>query len=296
MQTKQQIQKLLASAGTSPNKHLGQNFLIDLNLMRLLVQSANITPDDIVLEVGCGTGSMTQLLAEHAGKVIAVEFDDILTKIAKSQLANKQNVDFLNIDILKTKHVISPLVTETIKKATEHFPGRTMLVANLPYNVASPVIMNLVTGKTTVDSTHVTVQKEVADRMAATPNSDNYGILSILLAATGDIKLERILKPDVFWPQPKVDSAMVTFTHNEQKVKQIHDIDLLIQVVNLFMQHRRKMLKPCTKFAEGKLKEIHNWSVIFQDCCIDPHNRPEILSPEDYISIANLCCEYLAKE
>jgi 16S rRNA (adenine1518-N6/adenine1519-N6)-dimethyltransferase len=127
--------------------------------------------------------------------------------------------------------------------------------------------------------------------MAATPNTRHYGTLSILLAATGRVKIVRVLKPSVFWPQPRVDSAMVAFVRSAEKVSRIRDMELFSRLVNLFMQHRRKMLKACTKFAAGELAQIDNWPGIFQKCGIDPTNRPEQISPDDYIAIANLCAK-----
>ena len=114
MQTKQQIRQLLASAGVYPNKHLGQNFLIDQNLMQLLTDSADISGDDVVLEAGCGTGSLTEAIAERAGIVLAVEIDEVLAKITKRQLAKQKNVKVINTDILESKNTISPVVTNEI--------------------------------------------------------------------------------------------------------------------------------------------------------------------------------------
>lgn len=290
MQTKQQIQQLLASAGVFPNKRLGQHFLIDLNLMRLLINSANIHNNDIVLEVGCGTGSLTEALAQHAGYCLAVEIDHGLAKIAERQLAKAKNVEIINIDILKNKNTLSHAVANALALARKKYAGRILLVANLPYNVASPVILNLVTGPTAADSMYVTVQKEVGDRMIATPGSSDYGTLSIFLGATGDVKTIRVLKPMVFWPQPQVHSAMVSFVRKEAKLGRIQDMEFFSEAVNLFMGHRRKMLKACTKLARGKLSKIENWPEIFARCHIDPTQRPEQLAPEDYIAIANLCC------
>ena len=292
MHKKHQIQQLLASAGVFPNKQFGQHFLIDLNLMRVLIDSANIGSDDIVLEVGCGTGSLTEGLAEQAGYCIAVEVDDTLAKIAKEQLAEKDNVAVINTDILESKHTISGTVIEAIDQARKKHAGRLMLVANLPYNVACPVMLNLVTGPTVVDEMYVTVQKQVAERMSAKPGGGDYGGLSIFLNATGQVKTERILKPTVFWPQPQVESAMVSYVRKGEKVSQIKSMELFGEVINLFMGHRRKMLKGCTKFAGGELAKIDNWPEIFEQCSIDPTQRPEKLSPEDYIAIANLCCEH----
>ena len=293
MQTKQQIQQLLASAGVWPNKRFGQHFLIDLNLMRLLIDSACIGNNDIVLEVGCGTGSLTEALSEHAGKTIAVELDTTLAKIAERELAKAKNVEIINTDILEAKNTISRTVARALELARKSCSGRVLLVANLPYNVASPVMVNLITGPTTADAMYVTVQKEVAQRMTALPGSKDYGTLSIFLSATGDVKTERVLKPAVFWPQPQVDSAMISFVRREEKVRRIRSMELFSEVVNLFMCHRRKMLKSCTKLATGKLAEINNWPEIFELCSVDPHKRPEQLWPEDYIALANLCHRHL---
>jgi 16S rRNA (adenine1518-N6/adenine1519-N6)-dimethyltransferase len=154
-------------------------------------------------------------------------------------------------------------------------------------------MMNLITGPIVADAIYVTVQKEVADRMTATLGDKHYGTLSIHLAATGDVKTERVLKPTVFWPQPQVSSAMISFVRKAEKASRIQSMELLGDVVNLFMQHRRKMVKACVKFAAGKLAEISAWPEIFQKCCIDPHSRPEQLTPEDFITISNLCNEIL---
>jgi 16S rRNA (adenine1518-N6/adenine1519-N6)-dimethyltransferase len=293
MQTKQQIQRLLASAGVRPNKRLGQHFLIDLNLIEKLVNFAYISNGDIVLEVGCGTGSLTQALAEKACRVIAVELDEAVAEIAERELSKAENVKVINADVLESKHTINRTVTDSIESARKSCAGRFLLVANLPYRVASPLMMNLITGNVRADGMYVTVQKEVAERMTAAPGSDDYGTLSIFLAATGDVKTVRTLKPTVFWPQPQVDSAMISFVRSEEKVSQIKHLEFFSEVVNLFMGHRRKMLKACSKLATGKLIEISNWSQIFEQSCVDPQNRPEQLSPEDYIAIANLCHERL---
>lgn len=123
MQTKRQIQRLLESAGVSPKKRLGQHFLIDLNLLRLLVDSANINSTDLVLEVGCGTGSLTEALARRAGMVIAVEIDNALAEITKSELKNSDNVEIINADILQNKSTISPIVTNALVQACKKYPG-----------------------------------------------------------------------------------------------------------------------------------------------------------------------------
>jgi len=128
-----------------------------------------------VLEVGCGTGSMTEALAEKAGRVICVELDKNLSEIAAMQLARSENIEIINTDILESKNTLSQIVTKALDLAGKKCPGRMLLVANLPYSAASPVIMNLITGPTIADCMYVTVQKEVADRMTASPGSSHYG-------------------------------------------------------------------------------------------------------------------------
>jgi len=287
MQTKRQIQQLLESAGVRPNKRFGQHFLIDLNLMRLLVDSANIQTNDVVLEVGCGTGSLTGILAEKAGRVIAVELDGKLIEIAGNQLGKNKNIDFINSDILENKRTINQTVARTLKTARERNSGRLLLVANLPYSIASPLILNLITGPTITDAIFVTVQKEVAGRMIAVPNTKEYSILSIFLAATGVVKMIRKLKPSVFWPQPQVDSVMVSFKFDLMKARRIKNMELFGEIVSFFMGHRRKTLIACSRLTHKRLQKKYNWSEIFRKCAIDPKKRPDNISSNDYIDIAN---------
>jgi 16S rRNA (adenine1518-N6/adenine1519-N6)-dimethyltransferase len=312
MQTKQQIRELLDSAGVRPNKRFGQNFLFDLNLMRLLIDTADIQNNDVVLEVGPGTGSFTQAIAEKAGYCVSVEIDAVLANIAKQQLADKPNVEIIVADALKNKFEINPIVVDAINNARKRFPchgevssetpisietpgrsrnnGRLLLVANLPYIAATPLIINLVTGPLIADAMFVTIQKEVADRMISPPGIKDYGILSILMAATGEVKHIRTLKPSVFWPQPQVNSAFVQYIRDAEKVKTIKSVEMLSRVAGALLQYRRKMLKSCCKLAIDQLGEI-NYPEIFNRLGIDPEIRPDNLSPEQFVAITNLFSE-----
>jgi 16S rRNA (adenine1518-N6/adenine1519-N6)-dimethyltransferase len=289
MQTKNEIRELLASVGVIPRRKYGQHFLIDLNLLRLVVEAADIKPEDVVLEVGCGTGSMTQALARRAGRVVAVEIDSILANLARSQLVDCDNVELVEADALSSKGALNPLVIEAIARARAQKSGRLLLVANLPYDVASPLMVNLVKGPILADAMVVTVQKEVADRMAAQPKGKDYGALSIFLGATGDVQTLRVLKPSVFWPPPGVDSAVVRFVRDEAKCRRIDQITRFSAVVSLFMGHRRKMLRACVKHAPEVLGDRDRWMGRFERCGIDPCWRPEALSPAQYVALANLC-------
>ena len=308
MQTKRQIQELLTSAGVSPNRRLGQHFLVDLNLMRLLLDSADVRPSDVVLEVGTGTGSLTEALIERAGSVVGVELDPALTEIARSRVADAPNAEILNTDVLSGKGSLDPAVLEAVERARRGDPlwsrspispegqargpaptegRRLLLVSNLPYDVASPVMINLVKGPLRADVMSVTVQKEVADRMTAPPGTRHYGSLSILLGATGEVELIRTLKPGVFWPPPQVDSAIVRYSRDEAKCRRIEDMGLFGQVAGLFLGHRRKMLRACIRHAPPEWADRETWLRIFAEHGIDPARRPADLSPAHFVAIAN---------
>ena len=299
MQTKREIQELLSAAGVSPNRKLGQHFLVDLNLMRLLVDSARIGPGDVVLEIGAGTGSLTEALAEQAGPVITVELDRTLAGIVQSQLADAENVRIINADVLSGKGIINPAVADAVTEAQARLrsiapiQGRVLLVSNLPYDVASSVMINFVKGPVTVDAMFVTIQKEVAERMTARPGSRDYGTLSIFLQATGEVETLRRLKPSVFWPPPAVDSAMIRYVRDRDKTRRILDMDLFGAVISLFIGHRRKMLRACIKEALPELGDRDLWLEIFEQHSIDPTRRPEELSPEQYVDVANSCHQLL---
>jgi 16S rRNA (adenine1518-N6/adenine1519-N6)-dimethyltransferase len=291
MQSKNQIRLLLESAGVRPNKRFGQHFLIDLNLMRLMIDAADIQKNDVVLEVGCATGSLTEAIAEKAGFCVAVEIDAVLADIAKMQLADRPNVEIITADALKNKFEINPVVIDALNRARSKHIGRLLLVSNLPYVAGTPLMLNLITGPTVVDAMFVTVQKEVADRMTAQPGTKDYGILSIILSATGNIKHIRTLRPTVFWPQPQVDSALVSYVRDAEKIKQIKSIEMLGKIAGAFLRYRRKMLKGCCKLMTGELGKIDNWPEIFSRCGVDPESRPDHLTPEQFVSLANLCSE-----
>lgn len=289
MQTKTEIRRLLASVGVAPNRRFGQHFLVDLNLMRLAVDAAGITARDTVLEVGCGTGSLTSALAEQAYRVVAVEIDPKLAEIARSQLAGASNVRLIEADVLSRKGAFDPAVTKALGERPKRSGGRLLLVSNLPYEAAAAVMLNLVEGPVVADEMVVTVQKEVAERMQAGPGSRDYGTLSILLGATGSVETLRVLKPSVFWPPPKVDSALVRFVCDGRKCLRIKDMRLLSAIVSLFIGHRRKMVRACAKYAPPELGGREAVDRMLGQAGIDPTVRAEELSPEQYVDLANLC-------
>lgn len=243
-QTISYLTRRFAEVGLNPNKRHGQNFLIDLNLIKLLAKSAHLTGDDVVLEVGTGMGSLTGMLAEKAASVITVEIDEHLYQMAAEELEMFDNIEMLHRDVLKNKNTFAPQVIETIQQHLSAGENRVFkLCANLPYNVATPILSNLLRSDVVPHSMTVTIQKELADRICGGPGSKDYGALSIWMQSLCDCEIVRIMSPKVFWPRPKVDSAIIHIVHRPEKRDSIPDLDFFHAFVRAMFFHRRKFMR-----------------------------------------------------
>lgn len=281
--TKQQLEQFLNQAGVTPRRQWGQNFLIDLNLMRLLVDTAQLQGNETVLEVGAGTGSLTDLVAPRAGRVIAVEIDKTLAAVAAEELRQHNNVTLMNTDILSSKHAINNMVLDAVAASQAELQGPFIMIANLPYQVSAPLMMNLLFGNLTCQAMYVTVQLEVATRMTAAPGTKEFGPLSILLQATGQVRQIRKIKPTAFWPMPNVFSAMVRWQRDDALNNQIRDIQALKKIVDLLLGHRRKTIKSCLSLGQIECDPIP----LSQELRIDLNARAETLSVEKFVQVAN---------
>ena len=231
-------------AGIRPDIRHGQNFLIDLNLLDLLLDAADIQPTDVILEIGTGMGSLTSRMAEKAAAVVTVEIDERLYALASEELVEFSNVLMLQVDALKSKNHLEPEVLAVIKEQLEVDPARRFkLVANLPYNIATPILSNLLTCDVVPVSMTATIQKELAERMTAVPSTKDYSALSIWMQALCDIQIVRILPPQVFWPKPKVHSAIVHIVPSPEKRQRIPDLTFFHEFVRSLFMHRRKFLR-----------------------------------------------------
>lgn len=243
-QTKSFLMSRLREIGVEPASRHGQNFLIDLNLVRLIVDSADLGPRDVVLEVGTGTGSLTALIAPDVSQVVTVEIDANLFELASEQLLQFDNVTQLQCDALKNKNRFAPEVMDAVGEALRATPdGRLKLVANLPYNVATPILSNLLLCEHTPHMMVATIQKELADRIVAKPWSKDYGALSVWMQSQATTELVREMPPSVFWPQPKVTSAIVRITVDPARRAAIPDLRYFHQFVKALFLHRRKFLR-----------------------------------------------------
>ena len=230
--------------GIRPRTDLGQNFMIDLNLQRVLLETAQIGADDVVLEVGTGTGGLTMQMAPLAAAVVSVEVDRNLHQLAGEELHQCSNVTLLHTDVLRSKSRLEPAVLEAVQRQLDAAPRRRLkLVANLPYSIATPLISNLLALDRPPATMTVTVQKEVANRIVAPPGVKDYGALAIWVQSQCRAEIVRVLPPSVFWPRPKVSSAFVHIVLDEARRQRIPDRAFFHAFVRAIFCHRRKMLR-----------------------------------------------------
>ena len=272
-----------------PNRRHGQNFLIDLNLIELLADSASLTADDVVLEVGTGTGSLTGLIAAKANHVVTVEIDQHLHQLAQEELEEFENITFLHQDALKNKNNFHPTVFETIQKRMDATEGTVFkLAANLPYNIATPVISNLLRCPITPEIMSVTIQKELGDRIVAEPNSKDYGALSLWIQSLCDAEIVRVMKPSVFWPSPKVDSAIVRMVFRPDKRAQIEDLEFFHRFSRAIFFHRRKFLRSVAISAFKTELNKPQVDDVLQKMGLGPQARTEQLSVAELQALCEL--------
>ncbi|NBH82751.1 16S rRNA (adenine(1518)-N(6)/adenine(1519)-N(6))-dimethyltransferase RsmA [bacterium C-53] len=215
-------------------KKFGQNFLIDVHVLDKIIRAAEITKTDFVLEIGPGIGTMTQYLCENAGKVMAVEIDDSLIPILKDTLSEYNNVSVIHGDILKLD--LNRLVEE------ENNGKPIKVVANLPYYITTPIIMELFEKHVPIESITIMVQKEVALRMAAQPGNKDYGALSLAVQYYSEPYLVANVPPNCFMPRPKIGSAVIKLTRFKEPPVKVKDEELLFRIIRASFNQRRKTL------------------------------------------------------
>lgn len=304
-QTKTILRSLLSSAGLSPRKRLGQCFLIDRNLMTKLADAAELGPTDCVLEVGCGMGSLTTMLAAAAGGVVAVELDPGLLDIARGQLAAFENVHFLGTDALKSKSVVAPEVITAVCELHCQSGGGLKLVANLPYDIATPLVVDLLIGELPFERFCFTVQEEVAARFLAQPDTQEFGPVTVISQAlTTGRRLTRV-PPQAFWPAPKVSSAMLCLDAIPSDQVRVTDADGFAQFVRGFFQFRRKTVSHICKtlsrrsvvsrtsasravLGPGQEGEQRFYAAL-DDMGISHRARPENITADQWISLFQAC-------
>lgn len=261
-------------------KKFGQNFLINTSILEEIIDAAEITKEDFVLEIGPGIGTMTQYLCEAAREVVAVEIDTNLIPILGDTLSAYDNVEVMNADILKV---------DIAKLADERNGGKPIkVVANLPYYITTPIIMGLFESHVPIDSITIMVQKEVADRMQEGPGSKEYGALSLAVQYYAKPEIVVNVPPSCFMPQPKVGSAVIRLTRHENPPVDVDNEKLMFQVIRASFNQRRKTLanglNNFGNFSLGK-EEIQK---SIEELGVPVNIRGEALSLEQFAKLSNI--------
>ena len=287
----QQIRAFFALNHTRPKKQLGQNFLVNPEALKIIVEAGALTADDTVIEIGAGLGCLTEVLAQHAKRVIAIEVDELLynalvahfgvtcePKLA-SQKSTNSRVQLLNADVLKLE------LNSLLVDSTGTVPTTFKIIANLPYSITTPILWKLLAHHTQIHSCVLMMQKEVAERIVAGPGGKDYGALTIGVAYYAEATLVATLSPENFYPAPKVDSALLKLTMRETPKVAVANEEFFFKVVRTAFRTRRKMLK--NALVRGRFASEEVLAAAFEELGIAPQRRPETLDITEFAALAN---------
>lgn len=261
-------------------KKFGQNFLIDTHVLDKIIRAAGIGPDDCVLEIGPGIGTMTQYLACAARKVVAVEIDRALIPILEDTLEGYDNVTVINDDVLKVD------VAELAKRENDGKPVK--VVANLPYYITTPIIMGLFENHVPVESITVMVQKEVADRMQVGPGTKDYGALSLAVQYYARPYIVANVPPNCFMPRPKVGSAVIRLDRYEEPPVRVDDEKLMFRIIRASFNQRRKTLSNGLKNSPELAFSKEEIDAAIESLGKGPSVRGEALTLEEFAALSNI--------
>lgn len=264
-------------------KKFGQNFLIDDHVLTKIMDGANVTKDDFVLEIGPGIGTMTQYLAERARQVLAVEIDTKLLPILEETLAPYDNVEVLNNDILKVD------MNEIANKYNNGNPIK--VVANLPYYITTPIIMGLFESRVPIDNITVMVQKEVADRMQVGPGTKDYGALSLAVQYYAKPYIIANVPPNCFIPRPNVGSAVIRLTRHQEPPVQVKDEKLMFRIIRASFNQRRKTLQNGLNNAQDLSFSKEEIVKAIESIGLKATVRGEALTLEEFAKLSDALCE-----
>ncbi|VUW98001.1 16S rRNA (adenine(1518)-N(6)/adenine(1519)-N(6))-dimethyltransferase RsmA [Streptococcus vestibularis] len=272
---------VLERHGFTFKKSFGQNFLTDTNILQKIVDTAEIDKNVNVIEIGPGIGALTEFLAENAAEVMAFEIDERLVPILEDTLRDHDNVKVINEDVLK-----ADLQTRVKEFENPNLPIK--VVANLPYYITTPILMHLIESKISFAEFVVMMQKEVADRISAEPNTKAYGSLSIAVQYYMTAKVAFVVPRTVFVPAPNVDSAILKMTRRKQPLVEVKDEDFFFRVSKASFVHRRKTLWNNLTSHFGKSEEVKNkLEQALENAAIKPSIRGEALSISDFARLSD---------
>jgi len=289
-QTRRWLKEIFHRESFRPKKSLGQHFLVNYRFLRYIAGLAQLEESDLLLEIGAGAGGLTALLAERGGEVLAVEIDSSLCRIAREYLRDYGNVRILKADILRGGQ-LNPEVASEVRNRLK-IRQDLKVVGNLPFNIASATIMALLTSPLPIKLMLLTVQEEVAHRLAAGPGSKDYGFLSIMAQVHSEVEVLKRIGAKAFWPEPEVRAAVVRLLPTRFHLKKIAQRKAFIDLVKALFTWRRKTIHSCLLRALPKLsagrKNKAQVEQLLSSANIDSKRRPEDLSLDDLIRLSNL--------
>ncbi len=288
-QTLSYLNRLFSAHGLEAKSKLGQNFLIDINLVDLIVREGDLGPEDAVLEVGTGTGSLTAKLAERSGAVVSIEIDSSLAPVARQIVGIRPNVTFIHGDCLARKSLLNPdmLAAWEAAMAKQGCTSRK-LIANLPYVIATPLISNLLVDGPNIERMVVMVQWEIAERLRASVSTKDYNALSVLVQSIADVETIRKVLPGNFYPRPKVDSAIVRIIPNAAKRKLVGDVPKFRAFLRDLYIHRRKNLRSALAGSPRGRREKPDVDAKLKALDIDGTLRAESLDIPQHLRLAEV--------
>lgn len=276
------INEIREKHGFKFSKNLGQNFLVDKNIIDQIIEESYITENDLVIEIGPGVGVLTAEAAQYAGRVVAVEIDTSLIPILEETLGDYDNVTVVNQDILKTD----------LKDLIEQYGtgGGVKIIGNLPYYITTPIIMKILEEDVSVDSITIMMQKEVADRIKASPGNKTYGALSAAVQYYCTIEQIATAPKEVFVPRPKVDSAVLRLDVRKEHPVELLDEAMFFRCIKAGFEQRRKTLLNSltgTGLSKDAIREV------LEKAGIDPIRRIETLDLQELADVSNAMTEYV---
>jgi 16S rRNA (adenine1518-N6/adenine1519-N6)-dimethyltransferase len=290
----QQVRDFFALNHTRPKKRLGQNFLVNPEVLKIILEAGEITDTDTVIEIGAGLGCLTDALVRRAKRVIAVEVDELLYKAlvahfgvtwrkgevtSSLQKSIDSHVQLLNADILKLE------LNSLLSSDTGTVPTSFKVIANLPYSITTPILWKLLDHHKQIHSCVLMMQKEVAERIVAEPGGKDYGALTIGVAYWTDATLITTLSPENFYPAPKVDSALLKLTMRDNPKVTVENEEFFFKVVRTAFRMRRKMLK--NSLVRSRLASAKVLETAFAELDIAPERRAETLDITEFAALAN---------
>ena len=271
--------EVLNKFGISAQKRYGQNFLIDANILEKIVASAGITKEDTVLEIGPGIGTLTQYLAEAAKQVICVEIDKNMIPVLEYTLADFDNVTVINQDILKA---------DIVNILKENGAASAKVVANLPYYITTPIIMELLEKDLPIESVTVMIQKEVAERMQTGPGSKDYGALSLAVAFYSNAEVKMTVSPNCFIPRPNVDSAVIRLDKLKEPAVKVNNKSEMFRIIKGAFEQRRKTLTNALSHSSAYKTDKKNIENALLEMDKNVNIRGEELTLEEFARLSDI--------